>query len=80
MPSSLELAPECRHLRAFPTVESGFGSIFMIMDKNMGFMICIPVDFIRLRLWKSSGLTGADTFISTVIWMRQSQSMKGCLS
>lgn len=44
-----------------------FHKYFLILKKNMDFMICIAEVFIPMIRWKSTGHTGADISTSTVI-------------
>ena len=58
---------------------SGFKSILQILRRNIAFVTCTLVAFIRFLRRKSFGVIGAVIFLSTVIWMHRSLFMKSFL-
>lgn len=69
-------APACRQRLGILTQGSGFKSFLLILRRNMAFVTCTLVAFIRFLRRKSFGAIGAVIFLSTVIWMHRSLFME----
>ena len=64
--------------QVLPMTGNGSGNIFPILRQSTASGICTPAAFIHILRRKSTGLTGAAIFTSTVIRTRPSRCIKTC--